>query len=146
MHPYYLYKKPPMSSTARTVLCVDDDPDDREIVCFTIGEIDPSLKVVHAEDGLEALHYLTKAKEEENLPCLVILDINMPRMDGKQTLTEIKKDDQLSTLPVVVFSTSSSPVDKLYCSRFGVELVTKPTSMHSMQDEVKRLLQPCIKG
>jgi CheY-like chemotaxis protein len=135
-----------MSSTVRTVLCVDDDADDRELVCFTIGEIDPSLKVVHAEDGLEALDYLTKAKRAEALPCLVILDINMPRMDGKQTLSEIKKDDQLSTLPVVVFSTSNNAVDKLYCERFGVELVTKPSTMHTMQGEVKRLLQPCVKA
>jgi CheY-like chemotaxis protein len=135
-----------MLSTTRTVLCVDDDADDREMVCFTIGEIDPSLKVVHAEDGVEALHYLRKAKLEDKLPCLVILDINMPRMDGKQTLSEIKKDDQLSKVPVVVFSTSNSPADKLYCDRFGVELVTKPSTMHTMQDEVKQLLQPCVKG
>ena len=135
-----------MSSSSRTVLCVDDDADDREIVCFTIGEIDPSLHVIHAEDGVEALNYLTKAKLEETLPCLVILDINMPRMDGRQTLSEIKKDDQLAALPVVVFSTSNNPVDKLYCERFGVELVTKPATMHTMQNEVKRLLQPCVQG
>jgi CheY-like chemotaxis protein len=135
-----------MISTVRTVLCVDDDADDRELVCFTIGEIDPSLKVVHAEDGVEALDYLTKAKGEAALPCLVILDINMPKMDGKQTLSEIKKDEQLSILPVVVFSTSDSPIDKLYCERYGVELVTKPSSMHTMKGEVKRLLQPCVKG
>ena len=135
-----------MSSTTRTVLCVDDDADDREIVCSTIGEIDPSLTVIHAANGVEALDYLAKAKEEHSLPCLVILDINMPRMDGKQTLSEIKKDNQLSSLPVVVFSTSNNPGDKQYCERFGVELVTKPSSMHSMQNEVKRLLQPCVNG
>ena len=133
-------------STTRTVLCVDDDADDREIVCATIGEIDPSLEVIHAADGEEALNYLAKAKEQRTLPCLVILDINMPRMDGKQTLSEIKKDDQLSALPVVVFSTSNNPIDKQYCDRFGVELITKPSTMHTMQDEVKRPLQPCVKG
>jgi CheY-like chemotaxis protein len=135
-----------MLQTARTVLCVDDDADDREMVCFTISEIDPSLQVVHACDGVEAIDYLAKAKEQDALPCLVILDINMPRMDGKQTLSQIKKDDRLSSLPVVVFSTSNSPADRLYCEYFGVELITKPTTMHTMEDEVKRLLQPCIKG
>jgi len=132
-------------ANTKTVLCVDDDADDREIVCFTIGEIDPSMEVVHAADGIEALDYLAKAKEEAALPCLIILDINMPRMDGKQTLAEIKKDEDLSTLPVVVFSTSNSAIDKLYCDRFGVELVTKPTTMHTIQAEVKRLLQPCLR-
>jgi CheY-like chemotaxis protein len=135
-----------MLPTTRTVLCVDDDADDREMVCFTIGEIDPSLEVVHACDGVEAIEYLAKAKDQDTLPCLVILDINMPRMDGKQTLSQIKKDDQLSTLPVVIFSTSNNPVDRLYCERFGVELITKPSTMHTMQDEVRRLLKPCVGG
>ena len=132
-----------MSNFPRTVLCVDDDPEDREMVCYTIGEIDPTLKVAHAEDGVEAIHYLTQAKQKEALPCLVILDINMPRLDGKQTLAQIKQDEQLRELPVVVFSTSNSETDKLYCDRYGVELVTKPSTMHNMQQEVKRLLKHC---
>ena len=135
-----------MTPETRTVLCVDDDPDDREIVCYTISEIDPSLQVAHASDGVEALNYLLKAKEENSLPCLVILDINMPRMDGKQTLAEIKQDTDLSKLPVVVFSTSNNSEDRKYCDRYGVQLVTKPATMHTMQHEVKRLLQPCVES
>jgi CheY-like chemotaxis protein len=135
-----------MPQPTRIVLCVDDDPDDRDLVCYTIGEIDPSLKVAHAADGAEALRYLSKAKAEDALPCLVILDINMPKMDGKQTLAEIKKDGDLSELSVVVFSTSSNAIDKLYCERYGVELVTKPSNMQNMHDEVKRLLHPCAEG
>jgi CheY-like chemotaxis protein len=134
-----------MSTTTRTVLCVDDDVDDREVVCITIEEIDPSLHVVHAADGVEALGYLSKAKQDNSLPCLVILDINMPRMDGKQTLAEIKKDSKLREVPVVVFSTSNNPEDKTYCERYGVELITKPSTMHTMLQEVKKLLEPCMK-
>jgi CheY-like chemotaxis protein len=135
-----------MSQSTRIVLCVDDDPDDREVVCYTIGEIDPSLKVEHAADGVEALSYLSKAKEQDALPCLVILDINMPRMDGKQALAEIKKDAELNDIPIVVFSTSNNPADKMYCERYGVELITKPQTMPHMHHEVKRLLQPCVNG
>jgi CheY-like chemotaxis protein len=135
-----------MPELQRTVLCVDDDADDREVVCYTIAEIDPSLKVEHAADGVEAIEYLAKAKQENALPCLVILDINMPKMDGKQTLAEIKKDSKLSGLPVVIFSTSNNPIDKLYCDRYGVELVTKPSNMRNMHREVRRLLQPCVNG
>lgn len=134
-----------MNTTTKTVLCVDDDIDDREVVCLTIGEIDPSLQVIHAADGVEALKYLSKAKQDNSLPCLVILDINMPRMDGKQTLAEIKKDNKLRELPVVIFSTSNNPGDKMYCERYGVELITKPSTLRTMQQEVKRLLQPCVK-
>jgi CheY-like chemotaxis protein len=67
-------------------------------------------------------------------------------MDGKQTLAEIKKDAALSELPVVVFSTSNSPIDKMYCDRFGVELVKKPSNMSNMQQEMRRVLQYCAVG
>jgi CheY-like chemotaxis protein len=135
-----------MSQSTRIVLCVDDDPDDREVVCYTIGVIDPTLQVEHAADGVEALSFLSKAKEQDALPCLVILDINMPRMDGKQTLAEIKKDEELNDIPIVVFSTSNNPADKKYCEHYGVELITKPQTMPHMHHEVQRLLQPCVEG
>jgi CheY-like chemotaxis protein len=132
-----------LSTNPRIVLCVDDDPDDRDLVCFTINEIDPSFTVLHAENGVEAISLLTKAKEAETLPCLVILDINMPLMDGKQTLAAIKKDQELCNLPVVLFSTSNNHVDKLYCEQYGVELVTKPSNLQSIKNEVQRLLHHC---
>ncbi|HVG42290.1 MAG TPA: response regulator [Chitinophagaceae bacterium] len=132
-----------MNSTPRIILCVDDDPDDRDMVCYTIGEIDPSIEVKHAEDGHEALEYLNKAKTGQRLPCLVILDINMPKMDGKQTLAEIKKDNELKKLPVVIFSTSSNPLDKIYCERYGVEMVTKPFNMSGIKKEIGKLLSYC---
>ncbi len=132
-----------MSVPPRIVLCVDDDADDRELVCFTINEIDSSFKVEHAENGVEAIEYLNKAKITDNLPCLMILDINMPKMDGKETLATIKKDKQLNELPVVVFSTSDNPIDKMYCTSYGVELVTKPSHLSAIRNELKRLLQHC---
>jgi len=132
-----------MSKSPRVVLCVDDDADDRELVCDTINEIDPSFVVVHAENGIKAIEYLSKVKVTDDLPCLVILDINMPKMDGKQTLAQIKKDEQLNELPIVIFSTSSNPLYKLYCADYGVELVTKPTNLSGMRNEIKGLLQYC---
>ncbi len=125
------------------MLCVDDDEDDRDLVCIAIKEIDPSFDVAHAENGLEAIEFLSKAKEAQNLPCLVILDINMPMMDGKQTLAAIKKDEKLKELPVVLFTTSNSPLDKMYCAQYNVELVTKPSTLFNIKDEVKRLLNHC---
>jgi CheY-like chemotaxis protein len=132
-----------MTDTSKIVLCVDDDPDDRDIICYAINEIDPSFKVLHAPDGVKAMELLSKAKSSEELPCLVILDINMPRMDGKQTLAAIKKDERLNDIPVVVFSTSSNRHDIDYCSRYGVELLTKPTDVQTIRHEVKRILQHC---
>ncbi len=132
-----------MFDSPRIVLCVDDDADDREMISNTIYEIDPSFKVVHAKNGIEAIEYLSKAKVAGDLPCLVILDLNMPKMDGRKTLAEIKKDEQLSILPVVVLSTSSSPVDKLYCGNYGVEFIAKPTDLLAIHYEIKKLLRYC---
>lgn len=132
-----------MNPDIRTVLCVDDDPDDRDMVSLTINDLDTSLKVITAADGMEALTYLSLAKKEDKLPCLVILDINMPRMNGRQTLAAIRMDQQLSKMPVVVFSTSNNPEDQQWCEDFGVELVKKPSTMFHMQDQFKRLLSHC---
>lgn len=131
-----------MSEYVRTVLCIDDDDDDREIITGIISLIDPSLKVVHSEDGLEAIEYLSHSKNSA-LPCLIILDINMPRMDGKQTLAEIKKDEVLKSVPIVIFSTSSNPMDIMYFEMFDVEMITKPFDITAMQQDIKRLLQYC---
>jgi CheY-like chemotaxis protein len=132
-----------MTDSLRIVLCVDDDPDDREIVCRTIEELDSTIKVIHAGDGVEAIDYLSKVKNTHEQPCLVILDMNMPRMDGKQTLSKIKKDQELSDLNVVIFTTSNSPIDKTFCAQYGVELITKPDNVSTIKEQVRRLLQYC---
>jgi len=75
---------------SRIVLCVDDDPDDRELIRNAIFKVDPSYTVVYATNGKEALQYLS-LQDGKDLPCLVILDINMPVMDGKQTLIELAR-------------------------------------------------------
>jgi CheY-like chemotaxis protein len=127
---------------ARIVLCVDDDPDDRELIRNAIFRVDPSYTVAHATNGKEALIYLARASETE-LPCLVILDINMPVMDGKQAVVEIKKNKKFSEMPIVVFSTSSHPADLRFCLEYGVELVTKPANFQQITSEAERLLQHC---
>ncbi len=132
-----------MIESNRTVLCVDDDLDDRELVCDTINNIDPHIKVVHAENGVEAIDYLLKAQIEGDLPCLIIMDINMPQMDGKEALAVIKKNEDLIDLPVVIFSTSNSPIDKLYCTNFGVNLITKPDNVLNLHKEIKGILGHC---
>ena len=127
---------------ARIVLCVDDDPDDRELIRNAIFKVDPSYTVAHATNGKEALQYLNRASETE-LPCLVILDINMPVMDGKQALLEIKKNEKWDQMPIVVFTTSAHPSDFYFCREQGVELVTKPSNFVQITSEAERLLQHC---
>ncbi|MEO6068987.1 MAG: response regulator [Chitinophagaceae bacterium] len=132
-----------MQPNHRLILCVDDDPDDHMFVCEVIQEADKSFNVIGARNGEEALQVLKTRKEAGELPCLVILDINMPRMDGKQTLVEIKKDPDLKNVPVVMLSTSNSPVDKVFCDHYGVSLYTKPDNVAGFNPILKNLLSHC---
>jgi CheY-like chemotaxis protein len=127
----------------KKVLCVDDDADDQMIVLDTIHEIDQTIEVLTALNGKEALELLDKAKDDGSLPCLIIMDINMPLMDGKQTLVQIKKDGGLDDVPVVMFTTSSSQLDVAFCEQYGVSFITKPINMRDFHTTVQKLLSFC---
>ena len=134
-----------MSVKRQIVLCVDDDPDDQLMVLETIRELDPSLRIASALNGVEAMRFLYEAKERGELPCLVIMDINMPLMDGKQALALIKKDVVLSGVPVVLFTTSSSPLDQSFAAHHHVEFITKPVNHKELHSTVKKLLSVWVK-
>jgi CheY-like chemotaxis protein len=127
----------------RTILFVDDDEDDQLIVCQTIMDLDPSVTIVQAHDGIEALNQLESMRWGYRLPCLIILDINMPKMDGKQTLVAIKQDEAYKNIPVVLFTTSSNPLDRLFGERFGAKMITKPPLMSELRTTVEEMLQSC---
>ncbi|HEY1112017.1 MAG TPA: response regulator [Chitinophagaceae bacterium] len=135
-----------MTAKSRTILCVDDDPDDQYMVLQAIKELDPSALVITAFNGVGALEYLEAAARKGERPCLVILDINMPVMDGKQTLVRLKKDPSLQAIPVVLFTTSSSPLDRLFGEQYRAHFVTKPVRYLELLEKVKNLLRLCAAG
>jgi CheY-like chemotaxis protein len=129
-----------MLSTPRIILCVDDDADDQLMVFETIKDINPEARVATAVNGLEALHYLSNAKVKEELPCLIIMDINMPLMDGKETVARIKKEPRFDGIPIVLFTTSSSQLDRTFCEQYDIPFVTKPLSPKELHRVVKDIL------
>lgn len=86
-----------------TILYADDDNDDRELLSEAFNQIDPSISCLVASDGKEALDMLNK---NNDLPDFIFLDINMPVMDGKTCLEELKKNKRLRNIPVVIYSTT----------------------------------------
>jgi CheY-like chemotaxis protein len=134
-----------MPGTQPTVLCVDDDSDDQLMVLETIKELEPSYDVATAFNGLEALQYLNTSVNEVKMPCLIIMDINMPLLDGKQTLVRIKKDERFKNIPVVMFTTSESILDKTFCEQWGVQFMTKPVKQSDLRERVEKLLSFCCK-
>ena len=115
-----------MLPASRYILCVDDDADDLLFITTALQQADPALHTTVAYNGLEALALLEEAYAARHLPLLVIMDINMPRMDGKEVVATLKKDTRFAALPVVVYTTSNSGVDRLFCDHYNVPLVTKP--------------------
>ena len=80
-----------------TILYAEDDADDLYMVNQAFQQFDSSIRLIHALNGFEALKYLGDLKEADMTPCLIILDVNMPGMDGKETLIRIKQSDDYKT-------------------------------------------------
>ena len=127
----------------RKILWADDDPDDLMLMRQVLQELDSNYEIVEVNNGREALDYLQEASATNKLPCLLILDMNMPIMDGKETLAQIKADEKLKDLSIVVFTTSNSKLDKLFCQKHNVEMVTKPPNYVNLTEAVKKLLTFC---
>ena len=134
-----------MSAEPKLILCVEDDEDDCQWIEEAAQEIDPRLVFVAKANGREALAFLNRQKEQNYLPCLILLDINMPVMDGRQTLLHLKKDSVFKNIPVVVFTTSSSKSDQHFCEENGVDIITKPNRISELKSAVRHLVMSrCI--
>ena len=113
-----------------TCFLVDDDEDDREIFIIALRDLGEQINCTLANDGMDALE---KLRGTESLPDFIFLDLNMPRMDGKECISEIKKDRRLNRIPVVIYSTSSSAKDRADAQRLGaVHFFTKPPSISAL--------------
>jgi len=102
---------------SKVFFIADDDPDDRELFIEALHGIDQLSKCITAFDGQEALSKLTNGIAQ--LPDFIFLDLNMPRMNGKECLTEIRKHDNLHNIPVIIYSTSAEKKDVDETMRLG---------------------------
>ena len=130
---------------AITILMADDDPDDRELAREAFAECRLANDVHYVEDGEELMEYLNRHGKYTNLqdaslPALILLDLNMPRKDGREALKEIKSNPQLRRIPIVVLTTSKAEEDILRTYDLGVNsYVTKPVTFESLVETIKVL-------
>jgi CheY-like chemotaxis protein len=128
-----------------TCFLVDDDAEDREIFALALAEISRAHECVTAEDGVDALEKLNSNKLF--IPDIIFVDLNMPRMGGKELLTEIKKNRRVTHIPVVAFSTSSQPRDIEDTRKLGAShFLTKPPSISALVAALENLLSGKIKS
>lgn len=126
-----------------TILWADDDQDDLMMMREVMSTVTDECEIIEVENGRKAMEYLHAAKASNSFPCLVVLDMNMPIMSGRDTLAALKSDAVLQTLPVVVFTTSSSELDRVFCRRYGVDMHTKPLTFSGMKQVVVNLFKIC---
>ena len=123
---------------------MEDDPDDVLLITEALANSPVLVDVVHKRNGLDALNYLNELKNNiGSFPCLIILDINMPLINGKQLIAILRNDENFLSIPIVAFTTSSSDGDREYCDRFNVSMVTKPNGMDDFNEAVIKFLDHC---
>lgn len=120
------------------ILYADDDRDDCDLVSEALGAIDPKIECTMASDGSEALDLL---HDDEMLPDYIFLDVNMPVMDGKRCLKELKKDARLKDIPVVIYSTTQDKEEIKELYALGAEAyVQKPNNFTDLCLSLQRVL------
>jgi CheY-like chemotaxis protein len=124
----------------KIVLHIDDDAEDREMVHDAIHAIDPSFFLHEAKTGQEGIDFLNKAKSLGNLPCLIILDVNMPAMNGFEVYNEIKKDDTLKTIPTVIFTTAAVFKVNQNKGNEHLPIFVKPDNTRDFTASIKEIL------
>lgn len=131
-------------STLGRILMVEDDPKDVELSLEALEDYNLANEVVVARDGEEALDYLFCRGKFENRssenPAVLLLDLKLPKVDGLEVLQQIKSDDKLKMIPVVVLTSSHEEKDMVASYRLGVNAyVVKPVDFHEFVNAIKDL-------
>lgn len=122
----------------RTIFIIDDDVEDQEIFLEAVREVDPSINCSASTNGEEALEQLASG---DRLPDMIFLDLNMPKLNGKQILAGIKSIPRVSNIPVIMYSTSFAPRDLEEMQRVGaVHHLLKPSRFEDLCEALRQIL------
>ena len=128
-----------------TILMAEDDPDDRLLTKEVLAEDRLTNGIFFVEDGIELLDYLYQRGKHADpasspKPDIILLDLNMPRMDGREALAKIKADPDLRSIPIVVLTTSKAEEDIIKSYDLGVSgFITKPVTFNGLIRAMKVL-------
>lgn len=129
----------------KVILLVEDNPDDVELTRIAFAEAKIANHLVVASDGVEALDYLFArgshaGRDADDLPSIVLLDLNLPKIDGREVLQAIRANDRTRSLPVVVLTTSTEPFDVEASYALGVNsYIRKPVDFEQFVWAVKQV-------
>lgn len=128
----------------KRILLVEDDPNDIELTLNALEEYNLSNKIVVVQDGVEALDYLFRrgrfAQRSGGQPIVIMLDLKLPKLDGVQILRQIKADETLRLIPVVVLTSSRESQDLAECYKLGANAyVVKPVRFNEFIEAIKHI-------
>lgn len=126
------------------ILIAEDDADDRFLLKTAFEENGFADRLQFVENGVEVMEYLNALKKDDNLPIqlpkFILLDLNMPKKDGREVLKELKQHPELKKIPVVIFSTTNNEQEMRRCYELGANsYITKPNSFEHLLKIVANL-------
>ncbi len=133
-----------MDAQSLILLLAEDDDGHATLVSRNLKRYGIHNEIVHVRDGQEALDYIYRqgayAARKANGPMLLLLDINMPRVDGVEVLRRLKTDERLANIPVIMLTTTDDPREIQHCYELGCSIyITKPVEYDQFIEAIRRL-------
>jgi CheY-like chemotaxis protein len=129
----------------KKVLLIEDNPDDIELTLRAFKKNNIYNEIIVKSDGFQALDFFfgkdgIAEKKTDEFPILILLDLNLPKIDGIEVLKRLRKDERTKLIPVVILTSSKEPTDLLSCYKLGCNsYIRKPVDFMQFQDIVKQL-------
>lgn len=125
------------------ILLVEDDPDDVDLMKEALAANKVSYEIETINQGDKVMPYLRVCKK---FPSVIVLDLNIPKLHGREVLKQVKTTDNLKHIPVAILTTSSSPAERENCLNMGADIfITKPSSVDGFNQMVASILSVAVK-
>ena len=132
----------PNTNGSNFILIGEDDIDDEELLKELFASVDSSFSLNFISNGQQVLTYLQNLKG--HLPCLIILDYNMPALNGAEILEALKKEGRYKSIPKIIWSTSTSEAFRKICLDAGAnDYIIKPSNVNELTETIRYMLSFC---
>jgi CheY-like chemotaxis protein len=130
-----------MNESRPYFLYIEDDVEDVELLKLALADSQFDFDIVHLSTGVDALNFLQECKQYSRFPELIFLDVNLSKMDGKETLVCLKADKDIARIPLTILSTSNLDSDISYFRKFQIPYIVKPGDVNRFKDELSEVMK-----
>ena len=128
-----------MNETKTYFLYAEDDEDDRILFSNMVGKSAPGMEISFVHNGFEAIEFLQAVAPGAAYPAVIVLDLNMPRLNGLETLQLLRSDDIYRLIPVILFTITPDQEVRTSCSRLGADFVSKPETYEGWNSMISKV-------